>query len=238
MIIFTRREEVSGDLFILDDVSPLGINLSKAFFDSFCKAGKVTVFNAEELASELVNITASDNPLLVGSGAVLAYTLMSRYGFRRDLAIVSVKRTYETVEGDKRPRIKFEISGDLQGRTECLDDIIASGATINQIGNNLTLSTLLTSNQTRGEYRTKQGSTIKNVSKLFTAQRVNSPRGFPAIFSTRFLVGQVPTNIAYQNYVSKYADITLLLAAISQTDIAPLKELYTNPREFIRRYGG
>ncbi|MFH1307673.1 MAG: phosphoribosyltransferase [archaeon] len=196
------------------------------------------MLNSEDLALELAVLVEDFNsPVLVGSGGVMTYTLMTRLGYNKDPKIIGVKRKYIYEKGQTRPKISFSVNGNYEGKN-FIDDIIASGATISQFGENLRCASLLLSSQTRGEYRTKQGSTIKSVDDLFVIQRVNSRQGFPAIFSSRFLVKQIRDNPEYMKYVSKYADTLLLTEVIQNIDRKPFDLLYENPTKFIQTYGG
>ncbi len=238
LVAFTRREEILADLFILDDASPLGIVLPSELVDLF-RNRRICVLDAEDLARELSYLIKDfKDPLLVGGGGILTYTFLTRFGYKEDAKIIEVSRKYLYEEVDKTPRIIFEINGNQEGRTNCIDDIIASGATISQLGQNLRCITLLLSSQARGKYRKKEGSTVINVDELFTAQRVNCDKGFPAIFSSRFLIKQIRDNPDYLRYVSKYTDPNTLLTIVKELDKKPFDMLYEDPNKFIKTYGG
>lgn len=240
MIIFTRRNELFADLFILDDLTPFGIKIPAELFGCFKKSGEIKALNAEDLALELSDLIKENdaNPLVLGGGGILTYALMSRFSYKRDPEFVKIKRFYKYSPGEKRPRIEFKVDGRIGSSKFCIDDIVASGSTINQIGDNLTCATLLTSLQCRGGYRKKEGSTINKVSKLFTAQGVNNKKGFPAIFSMRFIAMQTADQKDYVEYLSKYSETGTLLEIVKEIDKSPLELLYQDPIKFIKTYGG
>ncbi|MBR9701355.1 phosphoribosyltransferase [Candidatus Pacearchaeota archaeon] len=236
MVIFIGGSEIISELFILDDLSPFGIKIPADLINSFRK--EVCILDSENLARELTEIIEDfDNPLLIGNGGILTYTLMKRFGYNQNPEILDIQRKYIYERSKKMPKINFEISGTIDGRKNCLDDIIASGATINQIGENLKCASLVLSSQARGKYRKKEGTSVKNVDELFYSQKVNCATGFPAIFSTRFLVSKVRDSEEYNTYISKYANLDMLLPALEKINRAPLDLLYAGPIKFIEEYG-
>jgi hypothetical protein len=225
----------------LDDLSPLGVKIPAELFDCFKSSKSGTkILDAEELALEASDLIKEieGKPLIVSGGGILAYTLMSRFYYKRDFDTINIKRTYQYAPGEKRPRIIFSVDDKIENSRFCIDDIIASGATITQIGENLECATLLTSMQCRGEYRKKDGSTLIGVDRLYTAQGVDGIKGFPAIFSMRFITKQMAMQKDYVEYVSKYADTKKLLEIVKDIDTKPLELLYNNPIKFVQDYGG
>ncbi len=233
----TSSEEIFSDVFILDDLTPLGVNLPNDLFNCFNRDRSLCVLDAGDLARGMCSAVVDfEDPVVLSGGGVLTYTLMKREGYDEVPEIVDIRRDYVLGEGSRRPEIVFSFEGNYDGRN-CIDDIVSSGATINQLGSDLRVASLMLSCQARGVYRTKNGSTIKGIETLFTSGRVNCKSGFPAIFSARYLVKKIRDNPSYVNYVAKYADASKLLSVVNEIDKSPFDLLYDDPIQFIERYG-
>ena len=238
---------------MLDDASPFGIDMPNAYLDLLRENNEsLELLDAEKLASELAEIANSTQYVtqemyMPGSGGVLTAALLARYGFRPKTTRINVKRNYIVNPGEKRPTIKYEIESPMDKKECCVivDDIIASGGTINALINysgvtKADVYTLLLSGKTRGEFRCKDGSTVKGVETLRTAQVVDWEKGMPAILSFRFLLEKARTSKNYVEYISKYTggDMQQIVDIISKVDTGPFELLFSRPDDFFRRFGG
>lgn len=221
---------------MLDDGRPFGLEIPEDYLKILKKRNKIKVLDVTTLAEDLFLLTDSDKEpvTLVGNGGVLTYTLLSRLGLRPAYSIVRVKRNYR--DG------RYEVDGDLPTRL-LIDDVIASGGTVNAVVDKFNLKnpdlySLVISGDTRGSFRQQEGSTVRNTGNVSAAKIVRYENGFPAIFSSRFLLKKVRDDPEYRSYISKYVDgISSVLSTLRRMDLAPFELLEREPQQFIREYG-
>ena len=223
-------------MFILDDLTPFEIEIS-GLIKQFKK--EPYVLNAEDLAGELVSILPEDfnNPAIIGSGGAMTFSLMKRFGYDKTPYLIGVKRRYAQHPGQKYQAIEFDVSGKVDSSRQVIDDVVASGATINQFGEKLKCASLVLSLQSRGKYRQKEGTTVKGLDQIYCGQGVNCKTGFPAIFSGRFLL-QSGSDENYFSYLSKYLESPDdMREEIKKSCNPQIKLLYEDPIKFIETQG-
>lgn len=206
------------------------------------------VLNAEKLAAELAGIARpAESAYMLGNGGAVACTLLARYGFCPRYSFIEVRRNYEMRTGCKRPAITYDIRAPMDrsySRT-VVDDIVASGGTVSALveysgAGEADVLALLLSGKTRGEFRCKDGSTVKGVKNIVTAQIVDWESGMPAILSFRFLLEKAKKNMEYVNYISKYTggDVQRIYDILGKVDTQPFEMLFRDPCEFFQKFGG
>ncbi|MBU0898186.1 MAG: phosphoribosyltransferase domain-containing protein [Nanoarchaeota archaeon] len=232
-------------MFILDEARPFGIEIPGKCKSALKKYNGLKIIDSEDLADDLflfLDDYAKNKKLyLVGSGGVIAYTLMSRLGLKNDYEIIDVNRLYKSGNlVDFKMDKKIDISDGI-----LIDDVIASGETLNFVirESNSFMSDaacLIISGDIRSGYRQEERSTVSNIRNVICPQKVDYKRGFPAIFSSRMLLKKVREDNGYRKYVSKYAkdNIDSLLKSINEVDITPFNVLYDDPEGFIKEFGG
>ncbi|MDE1856742.1 MAG: hypothetical protein KGH98_01515 [Candidatus Micrarchaeota archaeon] len=249
---FTGREPKTGQLFVLDDVTAFGADRSKVSDIIGALRGRPTVFDAVDLARELGRmIPEGVDAVLLGNGGMVTYRLIVDSGswFKPPIACLNVRRDYVYMPGQKRPTVSIKIaagdngtvSGAYAKRLVLLDDVVASGGTINAcrlyLTNNAMVdgpagfdsASLVASGDLRGIFRSSVGSTIVGINDTYTSQIVRGPSGFPAILSLRFAL--LRTDDAQKmEYLLKYADsgkIGALKSAIKDIDRESLARAYS-----------
>ncbi len=226
-------------MFVLDDSKPFGLRIPEDYLEILKRRNKVKVLDAGTLAEDLFILTDNDKEpvTLVGNGGVLTYTLLSRLGFRPDFLLVNVRRNYKngSLAG-------YEVDGSAAS-PKFIDDVIASGGTINAVASRFGLKpdvySLVISGDRRGSFRQKEGSTVRNTGRIYATKVVNYENGFPAIFSSRFLLKKVRDDRDYRAYFSKYVeDVSPVLTMLRRMDLTPFELLEREPKQFIKEYGG
>lgn len=240
---FIGSEERSR-LFILDDISPLGIELPDEMLSLLKQYNKTKILDSESLAEDLYLLAEGDDPVTVlGNGGALTYVLLSRIGYRPDYSFVGMKRSYGKRRSGKTD-IKYDITPNGKAWDRILDDVVAGGGTVNfairELGlNKPEMLLLVLSGEKRGEFRCKEGSTISNVDRVVSPVSVRYNRGFPAIFSARYLLKKVPDDRGSRRYLSKYIGgrVDEFVGIAEGVDIEPLDMLYRDPDLFIKEFG-
>ena len=218
------------------------------------------VFDAQELANDLVTVLpSSQNLAVLDGGGVLAYLFLKRAGYKGTFgSICSVSRRYI----DGRP--VCEVQQGLSEKPELIiDDILASGQTLtsllepkNTLDRSGDLETgfgclMASSNVPKGNkgYRFRDKSTIGEIDTLYCPQFVNGNRDQnngnrkPAILSLRYLLTKAIDNDDYttgylarkfggQKNAAKIADLVLGI------DRSAIDLLRSNPIEFLQQNGG
>lgn len=229
-----------GELFILDDAEPFGISIPKAYVGLLKERNKVKIMRAEELAEDLFVLAGNEDKITaVGSGGVIVYTLLRRLGYDADPSLVRMKRKYMKGELDG-----YEIEGG-NATGVLVDDVIGSGGTLAYLSQFYGLESpsaycLVLSGRLGGIYREKDGSTVKNIGSVCASREVKrGDGGFPAIFSSRFLLKRVREDYDYRKYLSRYvSDISRVAGLINDIDLSPFELLEKEPQQFIKEYGG
>lgn len=239
-------DEVEGNMFILDDATPLGIEFPKAYLDVLKRNNrKVEVLDAAQLAEDLL-IIADERPVtLLGRGGILVGSLLRQKGFVQPFGFVDVERRYAASNG------QVEISyllGERSGEIApvFVDDVIASGNTLNFALRELEARgsdawALVLSGNTRGGYREAAGSTVQNTNNVYAARQVSRRDGSKsAILSARYLLRGVRDNPGYRRYLMKYvgADgMVEVMGILRGLDLGPYEMLYAEPRRFLEAFG-
>jgi len=240
--------EEKGRMFVLDDATPFGVRLPSDLLALLKEYNRVKVLDAAGLAEDLYLLAdRPDVPVTaVGSGAILTLALLSRMGCRPDYNIVGVERIYGKPLCNERASISFRLTQIAKLNPRLVDDVVASGSTINYVMTELGIReppdvlALVLSGDTRGEYREADGSTVKNVSAVYVARSVASTDGGrPAILSARFLLKKAREDASYRRYLDKYAGgrAEELLELVRGVDTKPFDLLYNDPIAFLKEFG-
>lgn len=228
-----------GEVFILDDAEPFGISIPKAYVGLLKEQNKVKILRAEELAEDLFILTNGETrATAVGSGGIVVYALLKRLGYDADFSLVKMRRKYQRGELDGYV-IENGSANDV-----LLDDVIGSGGTLAYLSQFYGLASpsvycLVISGRLSGAYREKDGSTVKNIGSVYASREVKrGDGGFPAIFSSRFLLKRVREDYDYRKYMSKYiSDVLRVSGLIKDMDLSPFDMLEKEPLQFIEEYG-
>lgn len=245
--IVTARAVSDAKLFLLDDVSFLGIITPQCLVDVLETNNRpFVVYDILSLAQELNKIIPKERLTIFSGGGILSYAALRMCGFDQEISgTIFAERSYET--GTPKCIIK-NIDGSISDIV--LDDIIASAKTIGQVNKIGMAACLIASTNISSdnkEYRIKQGSSINNVNRLVAAQLVNGmmqdKRGNqkPAILSLRYLLTKALMDDDYKKfYLSRKfggpENAELISALIKDVDARPLYELRSDPQGFIRKY--
>lgn len=215
------------------------MQIPESYLEQLGRKNKSKVLNATALAEDLFCLISGETPVnLVGNGGVLTYVLLSKLGYKPDFSVINVKRVYQ----NGKPAI-YQVNGNSSSQV-LMDDVIASGETVNSVIDrsgilNPDVYSLMISGDTRSSFREKEGSTVRNTRNVYSARIVRSENGFPAIFSSRFLLKGVRDNPGYRSYLSKYVDtVSSVLGALRKMDLTPFELLEREPEGFIKEYGG
>ncbi len=233
-------------MFILDDASSFGISLPPELLSLLKNGNRLKVLDARGLAEDLYIVTENtDRPVTVlGNGGALAITLLRRLGFDADYNFIGVERTYGKSRGGKAA-INYEITERAEPNQRLLDDVVASGATVNYVIRELgmrppQLMALLISGDTRGQFREDQGSTVRGVETVYAAKSMDWNGGYPALLSARFLLKKVRDDRGYAKYLGRYLDgrEDEVREIVQSVDLGPFELLYSDPKAFIEAFGG
>ena len=231
-------------MFVLDDVSPFGIELPDGMLSLLKQYNRTKILNSESLAEDLCILSDGDYPVTVlGNGGALTYALLSRIGYNPEYSYVGMRRTYGRKK-DGSIDIRYKMTRNSRAWNRILDDIVAGGGTVNFAINEMGLDRpevmlLVLSGENRGEFRCKEGSTVRNVGRVISSVSVKYNSGFPAIFSARYLLKKVPEDPGSRKYLSKYVGgrVDEFVDIAERIDIEPLDILYNDPDLFIKEFG-
>ncbi|MFQ5647693.1 MAG: phosphoribosyltransferase [Candidatus Aenigmatarchaeota archaeon] len=180
---------------------------------------------------------------VLGNGGALVYAMLSRLGFSPEYNFIGIERAYGKSNG--KTDISYSITKEVPPNSRIVDDVIASGSTVNfaikELGiNRPDMLALVMSGDTRNQYREEEGSTVRNVERVYAAKSVDYRGGFPAIFSARFLLKKVKEGNGYRRYLSKYVDgrVDEVAGLLKGVETGPLDLLYREPETFIKEFGG
>ena len=251
-------------LFLFDDVSVLGISYPQRLVDLLQEFNKpLQVLQAEQLAADLAPILPiKQNIAVVSGGGVLTYLLLKKAGYQGELReVIEIERRYEQGRPlcELRSRISIcpLLSSSCSSSPELmLDDIIASGKTINaflrESSQRTRVGCLLASTNVPkgvGGERIRNGSTFENVEKLYCSQLVNGTldqnncNRKPAILSLRYLLTKAVDNEDYRKgYLAKkfggYESAEEIASLVRTIDCTPITLLRRDPIAFLKQYGG
>jgi len=252
----------TANLFILDDISAIGISYPQEIIDYLERVNcPIIVYNAATLAKALAPILpVTDKIIILDGGGVITYLSLKLAGYRGEYQdILTVDRIYN----NNIPFCTKKNNVDLTD-TLLIDDILASGQTITtaiaNANTTIDFACLITSANVRESKkqdcrscRQKKGSTIPGVRTLYTPKFVNgmyregrgSRPGYnpmPSILSMRYLISKAVDNNDYlEGYLSTKIggkeNAAYLLDLIKQVDREPIDLLRKNPRQFLKEYG-
>lgn len=255
-----RNPIADGTLFLLDDISGLGIEYPKELITTLEKNNSpLIVYQAQELAENLVTILPESRELgVIEGGGLLAYVFLYRAGYQNlPSGLIRVERKY--LFG--RPVARL-IEFPLTKCTLILDDILASGQTLRSAVNyqiseypdrNTEFACLLaSSNIPKGEkgYRKRERSTIQGVDKMYSSQFVNglfmdeenkTGNKKPAILSLRYLITKAVDEQDYgKEYLSKkFGGIETakkIQKLVKEINREPIDLLRNDPIKFLETY--
>ncbi len=232
----------------MDDVTPFGTDKDQVKKLIGLLRDPQQLLSAEEQAMQLFRIIPKEEMEIaaIGYGGALTYTLLSREGLDLPFTMLDAQRNYTFITGEKRPRIKCDISGGIAFGSEVsllIDDVVASGQTMYASSMYLgrqfvNAAALVMSGDVRSNYRSGSGSSASGIDTLYASQIVNGKGGFPAILSLRFVLlkteysGNLDYLLKYAKPENKQELEDLLRSKI--IDIEQLRLLYRNPRQFVR----
>ena len=240
-------------LFILDDVTPLGIRADR-ILDFFGRDPSVSVLRSDRLAAELIKKVPGEDTLVpIAYGGLIAFALLRREGLPGDFGgYLIAKRAYEWSENDRRqiPRVIECSAVDIApfgSRVNILDDIVASGLTMNVCiqkfyGRVNGVSAFVVSSVVSRDdrYRTLEGSTIPEADNLYASMSVAGTNGRPAIYSLRYLLEKAKyvesdlTRFVQRYIIGDKEEFRKLM--LETEEPGPLRLLRKSPAEFLERY--
>ncbi len=249
--LVSENEPVTSKLFLLDDVTPFGVDRARVDILTKMLRDPPVVLDGQALASQLAGLIprAAVEAVTIGYGGVLTYTLLARNGLDLPFKMLNVERKYLFVAGQKRPKITCTVSGDpdLSGRVTPLliDDVIASGQTMYRSSlylrnDSVSASALVISGDTRNIWRSSSGSSVNYIDTVYASQIVNGAAGFPAILSLRYVLLKTRTKESLDYFIQKYAkeeameDLGRFLRRPAG-DVEEMRLLYSDPDAFVKR---
>ncbi len=240
----------------MDDATQFGVKDSDVAKLASMLRGPVEILDGSKLAKDMPKQANGNQSFVpVGTGGALTYCLLRKEGFETDYTYVEPKRVYEYGMG-KRPSINVVMQerderasflSETDGTITLLDDVIASGMTLNAcmdwIGrkNRFDSMSLVLSMDIRpgDRWRAKEGSTINGITTAYASQTVKGVSGRPAILSLRFILLKCRDE-GNASYLMKYVDEdsrSTIMDFIRSVDIGYLGLLYKDPVGFIKCMG-